>query len=386
MDKAAATTIVYITGSSNIGFVITIDGVEYTPREAKLLMESEPWKYLLSYENNGYFYYIGGQLGGGDNTLRYWLPNYGTSSGTYFELSERYNTITFNLGHPEKSDWETNDSESASFIRHRPFYSEPKEKSYENDALDMSETNVITLDSDELQLIKTNMYVVVWDGTRYSCMCEEMYGVLYIGNLNLYSAPFTKPDTGEPFLCYSDYSGLAIKCQTKGAHSISISYTGTVAHQLSPEYIGVRDEDAATNDEYGSGIIFARYADDTKERYVLVCPEINDIVAYIDSRREPTYVSTSIPTFSGLSDMSKSSSSIKYVPWTSSSISAKGITYRMRIYNSNNSLIDVELTNSSQNSLWGLFVNPDDVFKLYAMKIALHSDYEQLIVTVSRII
>ena len=136
-------------------------------------------------------------------------------------------------------DWNQNDSTAADYVKNRPFYTgNPVENVL------VEETTVSFADKGSIylaQFTSTFMptvgetYKVYWDGTAYECVCTDIDGMLFLGNLSLRNVG---PDTGEPFLAIYNSKGCTIgTIDTSPSHAISISRLASEISKIDKKYL-----------------------------------------------------------------------------------------------------------------------------------------------------
>ena len=127
-------------------------------------------------------------------------------------------------------DWNQNDSAAADYVKNRPFYTgDPVETV-------LVEENTVPFADDgggaytaELESTFSatvgETYKVSWDGTVYECVCVNITGITYIGNLSILGKG---SDTGEPFVMMVFNGGgiYIITTDTSASHTFSISISG----------------------------------------------------------------------------------------------------------------------------------------------------------------
>lgn len=100
--------------------------------------------------------------------------------------------------------------------------------------------DVLPSESYDIKALKSaEYYDVLWNGTTYKCVPQELIGITFIGNISIFDP--TMPDSGEPFLfgCI-DPSGVVpmVLAETEATFSITcynFAIVSTIPHEYLPE-------------------------------------------------------------------------------------------------------------------------------------------------------
>ena len=148
-----------------------------------------------------------------------------------------------------QSDWNINDSTSASYVKNRPFYTGDLVETYivQDASLAYSgvenSVNYYNFPS-SFNLVAGTTYKVYWYGVVYECVCSVFGGsTLVIGNLSIAELG---DDTGEPFIICTDNQSVYRCYTTVTADSIvvSISFSTQEIVKIDEKYL---PETAFTN-------------------------------------------------------------------------------------------------------------------------------------------
>ena len=122
------------------------------------------------------------------------------TAGTYSDKN-----IIFNVTTPQstvQSNWNQNDSTAPDYVKNRPFYTgDPVETAIVEEITvpfsDSGDGLYIGQIESTFSVTVGETYKVSWDGSTYECICGDIEGILFLGNLSI---AVIGPDTGEPFL------------------------------------------------------------------------------------------------------------------------------------------------------------------------------------------
>lgn len=149
-----------------------------------------------------------------------------------------------------KSDWNENDPAADGYIKNRPFYTDdPVETAIVDNFIDTyadSEGYGALWNTNEpplYDLIRGEIYTVVWDGVPYECIAvDDNYGGEALGNFAIIN---TGSDTGEPFFIYEEDNGgwRGVCTNEAGEHTVSILQTSVEIHKIEDKYLTQSDWD-----------------------------------------------------------------------------------------------------------------------------------------------
>ncbi len=139
-----------------------------------------------------------------------------------------------------QSNYTQNDSTAADYIKNRPFYSEMGEVTYVDHTLDFAEFKeglYLSSSASSLIIEAGETYIVVFDGTSYSCTGyipgDGM--PVCLGNASIMGAP---GGNNEPFLVSVESGSTQIGTNLTGAsHTVKITGHGEVVKTLDPKFI-----------------------------------------------------------------------------------------------------------------------------------------------------
>lgn len=173
--------------------------------------------------------------------------------GTIGQLLSKTETGTIWIDPPQsrvQPDWNQNDETQPDFVKNRPFYTgNPVNTVFvEESTVSFAAENGVYMGQLESTFSATGgeTYKVSWDGTVYECVCVEMQGHIFIGNLAILGPA---ANTGEPFLmAVNNGRGLIIgTTDTSASHTFSISGIVTEVVKIDGKYLIQSDWDQ--NDE-----------------------------------------------------------------------------------------------------------------------------------------
>ena len=162
------------------------------------------------------------------------------TAGTYSDKN-----IIFNVTTPQstvQSNWNQNDSTAPDYVKNRPFYTgDPVETAIVEEITvpfsDSGDGLYIGQIESTFSVTVGETYKVSWDGSTYECICGDIEGILFLGNLSI---AVIGPDTGEPFLIgYNSEEVLAAATDTSASHTISISGIVTPVVKIDRKYLPI---------------------------------------------------------------------------------------------------------------------------------------------------
>ena len=153
--------------------------------------------------------------------------------------------LPFTVGQP---DWNENDPNSPNYIANRTHYEGPgydtliEEQTLENFAISSSGIRIAILNNYPTNLVAGNVVGINWDNQLYELTVQELYGMLFLGNLYLYSLYMgmeLQPDTGEPF-CVGLGTGYCQIRPEETADSFTIEFlqkVDSMVHKIPAKFL-----------------------------------------------------------------------------------------------------------------------------------------------------
>ena len=147
--------------------------------------------------------------------------------------------IPVDVPEQKQPDWNQNDTAATDYVKNRPFYTgNPVETVLVEEstvAFEDGGSVYIAEWPDSLDLIEGQTYIVKFDGTEYSCVCQIFNGSApVIGNLSIAGAG---DDSGEPFIIINQGSWMTGTSGTSASHVISISKSVQEVKKIDSKYI-----------------------------------------------------------------------------------------------------------------------------------------------------
>ena len=181
-----------------------------------------------------------------------------------------------------QSDWNQNDTTAAGYVKNRPFYTgDPVE-------MVLVEESTVEFVKDGRQygaFFPTSFnaefgatYKVSWDGSIYTCVCENFNNLPIIGNQSIIGFG---SDTGEPFIIFnklglSETGWISLTTDTSASHTISISGTVVPVTKIDGKYLlnnNIRNGLGFLSIEEGSNTTASGEASHVEGRYNIEDPD-----------------------------------------------------------------------------------------------------------------
>jgi hypothetical protein len=218
---------------------------------------------------------------------------------TFDSLKTFYNILAQKIKN-HRGNWEQNDSTADDYIKNRPFYTEEKfNKILSNITIDFSSGNEVDWGQSKLGYCSEGFaslsiqpeveYTVKFDGTDYTITAfkENKYKNIIIGN-GAFVADINE-DNGIPFVIGNYSLGESYLYAITGDskfHTISISATQEVVHQIDKKYVPIPDG-IMTEDDL-SAVAFSGDYDDLLNQPTIYM----DVVRYDTTQSLTTYQKT----------------------------------------------------------------------------------------------